>query len=178
MIKTKQLVVVWLAIGLTLASALVVTSCASAKKEKEQNIIIGVANPFIDSPTLQESAKLVGFSIELPQKEQLPAWIEKTIYRSSTVDTKLLEIIFTSEENPTQEIRIRKAISDKDDISGDFNNYEKEEIIILDEKTVNTKSNGDKMYLATWRDGDYSYSIRNSNGAQASDFESLISIIK
>lgn len=179
MFKTRQ-VAVMLAAGAALASATALTSCASTKTEpaKEENVIIGMANPFVDSATLEEAAALVGFSIELPSAEKLPEWATKIVYRSSTVNTKLLEIIYPADDTYTKEIRIRKAITDKEDMSGDYTSYEKEEIIILDEKTVNARFNGEKMYLTTWKDGEYSYSVKISDGANATDFEKLISVIK
>lgn len=179
MSRTKRLAML-IAAGAIMVSAVGFTSCASTKAAdtKEDNIVIGMANPFVDSATLEEASSLVGFSIELPTAEELPDWVIDTIYRSSTVNTKLLEIIYPGDKDFKKEIRIRKAITDKEDMSGDYTSYESEEILILDDKTVNAKYNGDTMYLATWEEGDYSYSVRFSEGATTTEFENLISIIK
>lgn len=179
MFKTKQLVMM-IAAGAALASATAFTSCATTKAEpaEKENVVIGMANPFITSNTLEEASAIIGFSVELPTKEQLPEWVTTTVYKTSTVNTQLLEVIYAADDTFTKEIRIRKAITDKEDMSGDYNDYEKEETVIFEDKTVNAKFKGDKMYLATWKDGEYSYSVRVSDGASAADFEELISFIK
>lgn len=164
-------------------AAMGISSCASSKVEEttapERPVIIGMANPFQDCQTLEEAASITGFSIELPTKEQLPEWADKIIYRASVVNTKLLEIIYPGDENFTKEIRIRKALAtDKEDISGDYNSYEKEEKIELGGKSVIAKSNQDKIFVVIWNQEDYSYSLRVSQGLNKSEIIALMNEIK
>ena len=143
-----------------------------------------MANPFTDCKTLEEAVAITGFSIELPSKEDLPQWADKIIYRASDVKTKLLEIIYNNTQNTAEqgeepkEIRIRKAITDKEDMSGDYRSYEKEETITAGNKTVTARINGDLIYVAIWRDGEYAYSLRDSQGLTKENLERYMAMIK
>lgn len=180
MLKSKQLIML-IATGAVLAASSGLTSCASTKAPSEPargDVIIGMPNPFITSKTLEEASALVGFSMELPAEDKIPAWVTTTVYKTSTVDTKLLEVIYAADDTFAKEIRIRKAISDKEDISGDYTDYEKEETVILEDKTISAKSNGGKLYLATWEEGEFSYSVRFSDGVTATELEEFVELIK
>lgn len=172
--KTKKIMMI-LAASCTLALGAFMTSCETTKAEPN---LIGMANPFITSPDLAGAEEVAGFSIKLPSKEVLPEWVVDPIYRASNVNTQLLEIIYPDSDDPLKEVRIRKAISEKEDISGDFNDYEEEEIITFGGKEYKARLNGEKIFLLTWEEGEFKYSVRNSEGANKMDFAKLIAEIR
>lgn len=138
---------------------------------------VQMANPFYDCASLKEAADITGFSMNLPEKKDLPYWVDTVIYRATKVNVNMLEIIYPNAEN-TKEIRIRKAVHTKNDISGDFNDYELEQELMIGGKKVLARINGQKIYLVTWKDGKYSYSLRLSEGGNESTFANLMNKIK
>lgn len=159
-----------------LLGGMIFTSCESSKVQQQSQTGVQMANPFVTCDTLEEAAKTAGFSMKLPT--ELPDWVIKTVYRASNVNTNLLEIIYPGDENYQREIRVRKAISSKKDVSGDYNSYEKEENTTIGGKKCLARMNGDKIYLVTWKDGKYDYSLRMSDGGSVEDFAKLMKEIK
>ena len=154
----KKVIYTLLSLGLVFSLASCGTTNTVEEKddvEMERPVILGMANPFIDCESLEEAENNVGFTLTLPSNEDLPSWVNKTIYRSSVVNMKLLEIIYPEDDTFEREIRIRKGITDKEEISGDYNSYESEKTVDIDGVKVNTYSNGDLIYLATWNSGEY-----------------------
>lgn len=151
------------------------TELTEAEGGSRTDPIIGMPNPFYDCDSLEAAAEIAGFSMILPSEEDLPEWVNKTLYRATK--TNLLEIIFKGEEE-LREIRLRKAITDKKDMSGDYNSYEKEEEIQLGDKTVTARMNGEIIYLIIWQDEGYSYSARVSDGLDKAGFTKLLNIVK
>lgn len=152
------------------------SSCNSTTIEKN-NVIIGMANPFYDCNSLEEASEITGFTMTLPEKSALPEWATKTIYRASTLNKKLLEIIYPEDDDLANEIRIRKALTTEKDISGDYNSYDEEKQISIANKNVTVKLNEGKIYLCIWQQGDYAYSLRVSYGADENDISSIINQI-
>ena len=171
-----------LAIFTTVATILTVTFMSCTTKNiadnKRDNVIIGMANPFIDFTSLKEAEDFTGFTLTLPTS--IPDWVTKTIYRGSTVNMKLIEIIYAQDEKLTNEIRVRKATDteNKKDISGDYNTYEKESNIKIAGNKVRVRYNGEKIYTATWQKGRFSYSVNFSTGASEDFAKEFIAEIK
>lgn len=140
------------------------------------NVIIGMANPYYNFDTLEEAAEMAGFSMTLPSSEDLPDWIIRTDYRATK--TSLMEIIYPGDEDYSREIRFRKAITDKEDMSGDYNSYESESVINVNGRDVTIRMNGDKIYVALWRNGEFAYSARVSDGMTEEELTKLISLIE
>ncbi len=85
---------------------------------------VQMANPFIDSGTLQEAEKIAGFSMGLPDAD---ASSDRYLFRA--VEGEMLEVICLDEEQE-EEYRIRKGIGE-DDISGDYTEYAQESTLTL-----------------------------------------------
>ena len=114
-----------------------------------------IANPFVDCQTMEAAAEVAGFEFRTP--EQVEGISEKKI---QAVDQEMIQVIYSADEN---QILIRKAPGTRN-ISGDYNNYQKEETITVDERQVTLKGNDGVIALATWSANDYSYSIYVSAG--------------
>lgn len=86
-----------------------------------------IANPFVDCQTMETAAEVAGFEFRTP--EQVEGISEKKI---QAVDQEMIQVIYSADEN---QILIRKAPGTRN-ISGDYNNYQKEETITVDERQV------------------------------------------
>ena len=165
---------------LALSVVLSLSSCASTKggENMERPVIIGMANPFIDHENIDGAIDAVGFPISLPSSSILPTWVGNTVYRSSVVNMKLIEVIYSEDDTYNREIRIRKGIVDKEDISGDYNDYDKEAKLTIDNKEVSCFGNEEVINLAMWSDGEYKYSIHSTDGFDLETLELFIKDIK
>ena len=72
---------------------------------------------------------------------------------------------------------IRKA-QGSEDISGDFNAYDMVKTETADGKEVTLKGNANKVMLAVWTEGDYTYCVSVADGMAEADVLSLVSEIK
>ena len=127
-----------------------------------------IANPFVDCQTMEAAAEVAGFEFRTP--EQVEGISEKKI---QAVDQEMIQVIYSADEN---QILIRKAPRTRN-ISGDYNNYQKEETITVDEMQVTLKGNDGVIALATWSANDYSYSIYVSAGMAQDSIVSLVQAI-
>ena len=77
---------------------------------------VQIANPFIDTKTLEEAQEIAGFELNVPRAED-----PYTVLNYRAVEGSMLEIIFRDRKG-TEGYRIRKAVGE-DDISGDYSEY-------------------------------------------------------
>ena len=110
----------------------------------------GIANPFVEVSSLEEAAGGAGFEMEAP--EEIEGFEGKRI---SYIQGTLIQVVYGSED---KELCIRKGAGE-DDISGDYEVYEKEEEMTFGGKTVLTKANADGIYTATWTEEGYAFAV-------------------
>ena len=76
---------------------------------------------------------------------------------------------------------LRKAPG-SDDISGDFNQYAESNAVDVDGRSVTLQGNDGQVQLATWLDGDYTYSIgiyrEDGTGLTADEMTGLVKAAK
>ena len=168
-----------------LISLLCLAIIACGKKEEVKQEVIetgnvnkeaafGVPNPFEIVDTLEEAAKIAGFSLEAPTEY---ADYKTTLIQ--VIEDDMIEVIYFDEVEKTHEgLRVRKA-NGTDDISGDYNEYKEENVVKVGELEVTEKGNDGSISVATWTDGTYSYSINVEEALlNADDISDLISNIK
>jgi hypothetical protein len=160
---------------------LAVLSCGKKEEVKEevaevsttQSQDYGVPNPFEIVDTLDEAAKIAGFSLETPT--------EYADYNSLVIQAiadDMIEVIYFDAEKTHEGLRIRKA-NGTDDISGDYNEYKEVNVVKVGELEVTEKGNDGNISIATWTDGTYSYSINVDEALlNVDDISNLISNIK
>lgn len=161
---------------------LAVVSCGKKEEVKEevaqateasQPADVGVPNPFEIVDTLDEAAKIAGFSLETPT--------EYADYNSLIIQAiadDMIEVIYFDAEKTHEGLRIRKAVG-TDDISGDYNEYKEENVVKIGELEVIEKGSDGNISVATWTDGTHSYSINVDEALlNADDISNLISNIK
>lgn len=132
---------------------------------------VQIPNPWQEYQTLEEAAAAAGFDLTAP--ESIDGYSEKSISVMSGTES-IFDITF---RNDSEQIRIRKAAG-TEDISGDYNVYDKTETVSVGELEVTEKGNGGSVNLALWNDGGYTYLLYISAGASADEAAKLISEIK
>lgn len=149
----KKLIVV---LAICLAAALILAGCKGLKKQDENTnkstepeSTVQIANPVVEYDSLAKAEKAVGFTMKLPSE------LGTLKLKYTVIDGKLLE---ACGEMNGKEVVVRKALG-SEDISGDYNSYEKEVTIDLSSCAVTMKGNADGFCLATWTQNGYSYSI-------------------
>ena len=133
----------------------------------------GVPNPYEIVDTLDEAAKIAGFSLETPT--------EYADYKSIVIQAiadDMIEVIYFDAEKTHEGLRIRKAVG-TDDISGDYNEYKEENVVKVGELEVTEKGNDGNISVASWTDGTHSYSINVDEALlNADDIAKLVETIK
>ena len=166
---------------LILLLCLAVIACGKKEEVKEEVAEVstnqtqdyGVPNPFEIVDTLDEAAKIAGFSLEAPT--------EYADYNSLVIQAiadDMIEVIYFDAEKTHEGLRIRKAVG-TDDISGDYNEYKEENIVKVGDLEVTEKGNDGNISVASWTDGTYSYSINVDEALlNADDIAKLVETIK
>lgn len=145
---------------------------ASADEKSEG---VQIPDPFEEFTDKKAAETAAGFTITLPEDKDSSA---NVIYRVDS-DSKMLEIIYYSDSDKTEELyRIRKAIGN-DDISGDYNNYNETKEIKSDGRTVTLKGNDGRVSVAVWTDDKYTYAVDYSGqGASSDAISALVGAIR
>ncbi|HEX3075302.1 MAG TPA: hypothetical protein VHQ24_00385 [Lachnospiraceae bacterium] len=166
----KKIIVLTLCVVMSLT----VIACSSKSPQKEKEVAseetTQIPNPFEDFDTIDEAEKSAGF--EISDIKSIPDTYRLTAIRA--VENDLIEIIYKDGEN---EIRIRKA-KGNEDISGDYNEYKDSNTVEINNASVTMKGNDGKVSVATWVDGDYSYSITANVGKEGIDSNQIVDIIE
>ena len=154
-----------------------ICACGSkgdANKRGDQNTSVAedsqqIPNPWQDCDSITDAQKNVGFDMNVPDKvgDYTQAWIQ-------TMDKEMIQVDYTSGKD---ELMIRKAASN-DDPSGDYNAYNKEETVNVGDLSVTMKGNDDRMNLAVWNDGEYSYSVYASAGMSQEMLAEIVSQVQ
>ena len=156
-----------------------------------QNDSVEIPNPFTDCTTLEEAAALSGFSLIAPEK--IEGYSQKTI---TVIENEMIQILYhnadeysdLSDEELNEidwekagfmpdNVLIRKAISDED-ISGDYNEYENTKTVSVNDLQVTLRGNGERVNVATWKDGEYAYAISTGTDISSEKMLELISAVK
>lgn len=154
-------------------TAFFITACGSNKKDADTTAPAGstaqFSNPFMECATLEEAAGLVGFGILVP--DTVNNFSDRIIRAMSD---QMIEIIY---QNGAKEIRIRKGTG-SEDLSGDFTSYDTVTESTINDNAVTLKGNEGAYSLAIWSDGEYSFSIRLTDGVTQEEMTSIISEIE
>lgn len=168
MIEMKKLIV----LGVCAAMAFSMAACANQKEPSsttEPSSQMQLPNPFTSCETMADAEKIAGFTLTMP--EHAPDWAAETTIRATR--SGMIEVVHLGNGS---EMRIRKAAGNED-ISGDYSAYQTSNEISVGDTNVQVKGNEEKIYLATWSNGTYSYSISVNSGLVQEEITSLISSI-
>ena len=127
---------------------------------------IELANPFITCETMNDAAQVAGFSMELPKN--LPEWVQSSTIRA--VESSMIEVVYQGEQ---EQLTLRKGIGTQD-ISGDYSVYSETSTKDINGCPVTLKGYSEKVMVATWSSGDYTYAVQAADGL---DYETMVSIV-
>ena len=120
----------------------------------------------VDVDTIEELSQSVGFDIK--DLTSLPFEAVETIY--TNYGDGLAQIAYIGEN---QALYYRKSLG-TDDNSGDYNIYDSESELAMQDISVTLKGNNGLFQLAVWTDGTYAYSISLTEGIAKDSFANII----
>ena len=119
---------------------------------------------------LEDAAALTGYDFTVP--DSVDGYPDVTI--AVLESEQLTEVQYTAGND---RLCLRKAPG-SDDISGDYNQYAESNAVDVDGRSVTLQGNDGQVQLATWLDGDYTYSIgvyrEDGTGLTADEMTALV----
>lgn len=117
------------------------------------------------------SAQTLSWAIAFPVSdiETLPFRVRQTTYMDIA---GMAEITYIGKEDG-EEVSYRKSIGTEDN-SGDYNTYAVVTDAAIGDYPLTLKGDGTLVYLATWTDGTYAYSIYVPNGCSEEAMQTMI----
>lgn len=156
-----------------------------------QNDNVEIPSPFVDCTTLEEAAAFSGFSLIAPDK--IEGYSQKTI---TAIENEMIQVLYHNDDEYSElseeelneidwekvdfmpdDVLIRKAISD-DDVSGDYNEYENTKTVSVNDLPVTMRGNGERVNVATWKNGEYAYAISTRADISSDKMIELVSAVK
>ena len=129
-----------------------------------------IPNPWTECATLADAAALTGYDFTVP--DSVDGYPDVTI--AVLESEQLTEVQYTA---GNARLCLRKAPG-SDDISGDYNQYAESNAVDVDGRSVTLQGNDGQVQLATWLDGDYTYSIgvyrEDGTGLTADEMTALV----
>lgn len=119
---------------------------------------VTVVNPIEEVATLDEAEEILGFNVSLPANE--------TIKSIVVYDGVMLEVTY-------EDYSLRVQVSDED-ISGDNNNYVRQEVVDVNGIDVTLKGNGEAYFLASWKEQTFMHALSYPDGSSRDDILALI----
>lgn len=127
-----------------------------------------IANPYTECETLEQAAELAGFSLSLPESA---ADYPDRAYRA--IEGEMIEVI---DRGGDEEIRIRKASGSRD-VSGSFNQHSESGTVEAGALRMATQGDAGLVHVATWTQGDFSFSITSTAGMTSEELVELATAI-
>lgn len=171
-----------IALAMSAALALSITACGSSSKPaasqsgsaSDASTVLGedvqIPNPWKDFESLEEAVKAVGFDFAVPDTL---AGCDKVAYQAIP-DDRIIGVLYLNGEE--RQVIIRKAPGGEN-ISGVYSQFDKLEQVEVDGRSVTMSGDGETVSLATWTDGNYSFSVYADNGLAQGDMAQLVSQI-
>ena len=172
----------WIALAMGAVLALSITACGSSSKPaasqsgsaSDTSAVLGentqIPNPWQDFESLEEAVKAVGFDFAVPDAL---AGCDKVAYQAIP-DDRIIGVLYLNGEE--RQVIIRKAPGGEN-VSGVYTQFDKLEQVEVDGRSVTMSGDGETVSLATWTDGDYSFSVYADNGLTQGDMAQLVSLI-
>jgi hypothetical protein len=149
-----------------LASVMVpfINGCCSENKFKEEQRVM-IPNPFVHVDSLDKATQGAGFEFDCPQSAE--GYSKKDI---SYIKNNLIQVVFREGE---KSLHLRKARG-HEDISGDYNIYNKIDVQQIKAYSVTLKGRDDGFFVAFWSYGSFSFAVTSSSPLRAEFIKSLI----
>lgn len=132
---------------------------------------VQIPDPFADYDSLADAAAAAGFELTAP--EEIDGSPRRTV-QVMTTDPKMIQIFYGDGDS---RLCVRKAVG-SGDISGDYSVYPQVGTADVDGLSVTEKGRDDRVMVAVWSDGGYTYAVVSDAGMSAGDAAALIQSIK
>ena len=126
--------------------------CNEPKVDKERTVMI--TNPFVYVSSIDDAAAGAGFEFTCPQSVE--GYSKKDI---SYIKNNLFQVVFSDSD---KKLYMRKARGN-DDISGDYNIYNKKLQNKIGAYDITLKGRDDGFYVATWSHENFSYAVTSDS---------------
>lgn len=153
-------------VAIVLLCVTVLPGILNTKEHNEDNVAIG--NGIIECEDIAELSQYAGFKMN--EITDIPFDVVEHTY--TWWFDEIAQIEYVGNGN-TITYRVAKS---EDDISGDYNDYTQTREEMFKNNKVTMKGNEDKVYVAIWQSGEYSYAICSSNGISYSEMKAIIEV--
>lgn len=151
-------------VAIVLLCVTVLPGILNTKQPNEDNVAIG--NEITECQDIAELSQYAGFKMN--EITDIPFDIVEHTY--TWLFDEIAQIEYVGNSNT---ITYRVARSEGD-ISGDYNTYTKIREEMVESNRVTMKGSEDKVYVAIWQSGEYSYAVCSSNGISYSEMKAII----
>ncbi|MGI5824164.1 MAG: hypothetical protein ACOX7J_01195 [Bacillota bacterium] len=166
-LRWKQLATLAACLVVVLTGILTVPQLLNSESYYDSYIDLNQATDIVEVNTIDALSEEVGFYVN--EMSRLPFQVENTKYTAYWEE--MAEITYAGDG---QTAVYRKGPGSKD-ISGDYNIYNSETEMSVNDYDVTLKGNGNVYLLAIWTDADYSYSLSLSDGKTESEWKTILS---
>jgi hypothetical protein len=153
----------------TVKDRIINITSGSSEPNSTQNAI-GIPNPMAKCNTLEEARKAVGYDFAVPST--LPDGYE--MKGITVTGGRMVQVSYLKGENRV----LFRTAQGKDEISGDYNVYDKVSTISVGEFKVAIKGNHEGIHLAAWHKDGGSFSLAFSESVKEQELSTIITSIK
>lgn len=161
----KQLTTIAACLAIVLTGILTIPQLLEQGAD-EPYIDLNPATEIVEVKTIEELSEEVGFPVN--EMSNLPFKVENTTYIAYWKE--VAEITYTGDGQTA----VYRKETGSSDISGDYNSYNSEIEMSINDYDVTLKGNDNVYSLAIWTDGDYSYSLSFSDGKTESEWKIIL----
>ncbi|MFQ9716992.1 MAG: hypothetical protein ACLRVB_07580 [Blautia sp.] len=161
----KQLTTIAACLAIVLTGILTIPQIFNPETDAPY-IDLDPATEIVEVNTIEELSEEVGFPVN--EINKLPFEVENTAYIAYWKE--VAEITYTGDG----QIAVYRKGTGSSDISGDYNSYNSEIEMSINDYDVTLKGNDNVYSLAIWTDGDYSYSLSLSDGKTESEWKIIL----
>ncbi len=128
-----------------------------------------ISNPQVEYSSVENAEQTLGYDALIPN--EIPQGY--TLAKIYVIDNNLLSIDYMKDSDV---VNFRTAPG-SEDVSGDFNHYELEKTVTIDQISILLKGNANSFNLAIWQTERYSFSILSSAGILENEMIKMIKSI-
>lgn len=162
----KQLATLAACLAIVLVGALTLPNLIQGPDSPDDPFILDAGDGIVQVTSIKELSETVGF--EVTELSNLPFQPVEVIYTAYWQE--LAEVTYSGEG---QTATWRMGIG-TEDVSGDYNIYEKTAALTVDGIAVTLKGNNTTYTLATWTDGEFSYALALTEGISEMEWQSIL----
>lgn len=129
-----------------------------------------IANPFVTYQSLEEAEKAAGFALPAPESFEGAGRREIAV-----IDGRIIDVTYLDGED-NRVLTVRKGTGEED-ISGDYNEYPQEDVTELEGLSVTVRGDGERIFLALWQEGGYSYAVSFDDGGTQDQLQEIMKFV-